>query len=91
MTNQSRLPQQLDTEAGLDRLEYEIAREVSSSLFCSIVSIDRFADRTSTGYRLTCDRTLQQFWIWGPDRPMTPAEIQTNFSQQIAANLCATC
>jgi len=84
----------MDTEAGREEtpaLEYEIAQEVSSSLFCSIVSVNKFDNRTSIGYRLTCDSTLQQFWIWGADRPMTPFEIHSNFSLQIAANLCATC
>lgn len=75
----------------MERLEFEIAQEVSSSLLCSIVSVNKFDNQISIGYCLTCDRTLQRFWIWGADRPMTPFEIHTIFSRQIAANLCATC
>jgi len=87
----------MDTEARLKEIiareqeEKETAETIAKSLLCTIHSAKKFGDRLEVGYLITCSPANKEFWIWGAHRPMSSAEVETYFRQQIENRIIAEC
>ena len=72
--------------AAKEQEEKSIAERITGP-FGSVISVNKFGDRLSAGYRVSCNIPDREFWIWGADRPMNKAEVENHFLQQMADHL----
>jgi len=75
----------------LGQHEQGIVQKAAELFGCSILSTGKFGDRIAVGYRVACDATGKEFWVWGSDRQMNDSEIYSSFVHQFAAQLAASC
>ncbi|HTW59492.1 MAG TPA: hypothetical protein VMD99_15285 [Terriglobales bacterium] len=87
----------MDVDAGRsevlarERKEGGIAQLFAIAASCSAGAPKKFGEHVAAGYRVKCNHTGREFWVWGADRQMNDIEIAALFRRQIEAKLIPDC
>lgn len=68
-----------------------IVERLAAAHLYSISSVAKLGDRLAIGYLLTSPCLGNEYCVWGKDRPMTLAELETYLRLQIEAKIIGEC